>query len=108
MFLGSHVIGGIFYAKFGIRTFHCLRFYSDGLVLDATVQVKQGDAIEEWENVQKWFHREEADFTYLSSGEWSLEGNQLYFWTLWYRGAVVYHGTYFGDQIDLATHSYIN
>lgn len=81
-----------------------LRFYPDGLVLSAHVEVQE-DIRQAWSEINYWFHREGTNTT---SGLYIFDGETLSFSTTSWEGTVDYAGFGQDDKIILNTHSHIN
>jgi formylglycine-generating enzyme required for sulfatase activity len=96
----STVIKGVFCRK-ASSSFSVLRFYDDGLVISASIQVE--DVKESWKKISKWFRR-----GYDNQGKYFLSGNRLRFSTTSSSGTVDYDGEYFIDKLILNNYSHIN
>jgi serine/threonine protein kinase len=81
-----------------------LRFYNDGLVISASIQVQDVEVA--WDKISKWFHR--GNQGNHSQGKYFLSGNKLKFSTTSNFGTVDYYGEYFIDKLILNTYSHIN
>jgi hypothetical protein len=81
-------------------SWHVLRFYPDGLVLGATIQVE--DVASSWPRIARWFHRDKAEPRH-ATGKYLRCGDCLGFFLDLGSGRAYTTGFYYQEQLHLSS-----